>query len=647
MKKYMPFNLKKTAEAGLVYMDKKLPGERKNTNPNRTHFGMPQSFPFKACYAILLLLFCFFNAIAQQKPVAPVKKTAPATTPPAAMGPKAVVAVLKAPSIANMDEYRQTPQYSKRVAQLSSAFPDPPVKVIKFADNTKDNIKVSTAAPSNMDAGAIPTQHGQPTKTTSGGYDCTTTVISVNANSSDFTINDYSNTIANITPGACFLYSNISSGNWQEQTGARNTIQISADIHGVTGNTYVYVQNPNLGTIGTATNQLIAGFGNNSYNMGASFQTTIANSSAAYNVTIGAGVSGYGADLTNVYSTGSQSNHVHLTISGIKPLFTLTTTPPDSGFFKSASTEATPYLTFIGSVTYGVRILANADLTFSSEAEADEFKGSYSGVISANLDVSQAANSKSTNVTINGYFVGGSSSGVFIANSMQQLLTEVNNVFTNANYQNAAPISYTVCSMAGKSLYTQNATDNFNVQNCIPSDGGSTQIGNVSVQLRMGNDGKEPATGYSIRLYTGLSPNITDPKVIPMFTYYCPVFSKTPYNNNSTVTIQLQKNAAYQGNVDVTTFQKAGGGTLVIGPIDYTPNATAGIGYDNWKIDQTSLIINPKITAANPNPKPIGPSGGQGINWVTAGSNEVVLSSSGKNVSRMFFDPNFNPQGNQ
>jgi len=99
--------------------------------------------------------------------------------------------------------------------------------------------------------------------------------------------------------------------------------------------------------------------------------------------------------------------------------------------------------------------------------------------------------------------------------------------------------------------------------------------------------------------------------------------------------------------VDVTTFQKAGGGTLVIGPIDYTPNATAGIGYDNWKIDQTSLIINPKITAANPNPKPIGPSGGQGINWVTAGSNEVVLSSSGKNVSRMFFDPNFNPQGNQ
>jgi len=50
MKKYMPFNLKKTAEAGLVYMDKKLPGERKNTNPNRTHFGMPQSFPFKACF---------------------------------------------------------------------------------------------------------------------------------------------------------------------------------------------------------------------------------------------------------------------------------------------------------------------------------------------------------------------------------------------------------------------------------------------------------------------------------------------------------------------------------------------------------------------------------------------------------------------
>ncbi len=620
----------------------------KNMKPNTKCDSICNSNRPQLYYMLIPLLICAFCANAQvKKPTAkPVTTTVPAVTTPPKTTPPVVpskaIAELPAPLAHNMEDYRKLPQYAKRVANLSKSFKEPAVKVLKFTDNTKDSIKISTNAPSNMVAGPIKKTHGKPKKTSGGGYDCTTTNISINANSADFTVNDYSNTAGNIFPGACYTYDNINSGKWQPQPGARNTIQLSTNITDVKGKTYVYVKNPNSGTIGTGVAQLVSRFGHSSANEGTSFVTSLATSSAMYNISIGAGVSGYGVDLTNVYSTANQSNHVHLTISAIKPLFTISTTPPDSGFYKDPNVEATTDLSFISSVSYGVRILANADITFSSEQEADVFKGSYSGFgVSANLDVNYASSSKSGATNITGYFVGGPSSGTFVATSLAQLQKMVNDVFSKTNYKDALPISYTVCTMAGKTLNTYNATDNFAEQTCTPTDGGSVQLEDASVTFLQGNDGKEAYTYYYVEVFPGLTPNLTS-QTEAMYT--AALGLNTKYNNNGTVTVQLKRNPNYKGHFDEEVFQKAGGGTLVIGPLS---NSANGQGLDIWDIDQIILKINPKVTSTNSNPLALGPNKGQGMTWNLSGANEVQLNSANHNVSSCFFDAGFNPSGNQ
>jgi hypothetical protein len=605
------------------------------------------SHRLQSYYLLILLLTCALSANAQvKKSTAIPKAVTPAVTTPAKTTTPVVtskaITELPAPLAHNMDDYRKLPQYSKRVANLSKSFKDPAIKVLKFQDNTKDSIRISTKIPQNMVSGASQKTHGKPKKTSSGGYDCTTTNISISSNSSDYTVNDYSNTAGNIFPGACYTYDNINSGKWQPQPGTRNTIQISTNITDVKGKTYVYVKDPNSGTIGTGVAQLVSRFGNSSANEGTSFQTTLATNSATYNLSIGAGVSGYGVDLSNVYSTGSQSNHVHLTITAIKPLFTLSTTPPDSGFYKDPNVEATTDLSFISSVSYGVRILANADITFDSEQDADVFKGSYSGFgISANLNVNYSSSSKNTSTTINGYFVGGPSSGTFVATSLAQLQKMINDVFSKTTYKDALPISYTVCTMAGETLNTYNATDNFNEQTCTPVDGGSVQLQDASVTFTQGSDGKEAYTYYYLRLFPGLTPNMTS-QTEPMYTA-APGLN-TQYNNNGTVTVQLTRNPNYKGNFDEEVFQKAGGGTLVIGPLN---NSANGQGLDIWDITQITLKINPKVTTLNTNPLALGPNKGAGMQWNLNGANQVALNSANHNVSSCFFDANFNPSGNQ
>jgi hypothetical protein len=122
----------------------------------------------------------------------------------------------------------------------------------------------------------------------------------------------------------------------------------------------------------------------------------------------------------------------------------------------------------------------------------------------------------------------------------------------------------------------------------------------------------------------------------------------SPYPNNSTITVQVPKNPLYKGNFDEESFQKAGGGTLIIGPLDYQPYATSGIGTDTWQITSIDLKINPTATPDNTNPIPIGGNTGkgQGIQWALMGANQVNLNSGTKNSSTLFFDANFNPAGN-
>ena len=541
--------------------------------------------------------------------------------------------VIAPPSVLNMADFKKSPQYAKRKAAYDKATPAPKTKIINFASGPSLKITLDKNRP-NTPVGVATKKIGSPKKTSSGGFDCTQTEVVMTANSDNFLNNDYTGTTANIYPGACYTYDHLTDGSWNEQKGARNPLTISTDNPNIVkgGHSFTVVQTPDKAHCDDAIATLFRGYSNVNGNESTSYQVTQADNAASYNLAIGAGASGYGVDVSNQYSTGNQSLHVHLTIDATKSFFTISAPIPDNGIFKDPNIEATPYLTMIGEVSYGIRILANADLQFSSQQEADNFKASYSGFgISANLNINYGSSSKNVTATINAYIVGGPG-GVLVAYSLADLKNQINKVMAGANYQNARPIMYKSYSMAGDVINTTSETDKFTVRNCVPSDGGSPGIQDIVVSFSQGGDGKEQYTQFYAQIVPGISPHNPD---MPMFRYESRIAGTQRFENNSTgQTIILTPYNLYKGKFDLATFQNAGGGRLMIGLVP-------GTRYDVWQITGIIVSIKIKPTAANPNG-----NGAKSIKYVFTGPNQLNLNNGTDTGSMHYvtltFDNNFN-----
>jgi hypothetical protein len=621
-------------------------------------FACINSFFSAVLFCTLGLLHCA-GAMAQAKPV--VKSTAkPATTTPAASTtasttttpPKTVVPATAtlldvAPTVRKMEDYVKTPAYTKRKAKYDNATSKPVVLNYPFKD---DKSSLTITLDKKLPGGTLvgpPTSNksGKEKKETSGAYDCTVTPINLTANSNTFLNNDYSGSMANIVPGLCYTYANLTDGAWGQQSGDRYTIQLSCDQPNMSGKTYQTVSNPNQATLQNGVNELFKRVPNTTGNESFFYQVSLEESSAAYSLNIGAAASGYGVSLSNTYSTANQSNHVHMTIDATKTMFSITTTPPDSGFYKNNSIEGTPYLSFISEVQYGVRVLANADLTFSSEQEADQFKASYSGFgFSASLGINYGSSSSNVQTTINSYIIGGPG-GTSVAYSLKDLKAQIEKVFANCTYKQARPIKYKASTMSGDVLNTTSITDNFSVRTCVPADGGSPTIASLIVTVNQGSDGKEPNTGFWMAINTGMTKSLPGNPEECMFIATDQTMNEG-YAPNSTHTITFRPGKLYKGKLDLATLQKSGG-QLFMSAIWYKAGATGGVNYDVWDVTGLSITVNLNPSPANPNPQSIGGQAGNGkLFWNLGQQNQLVLDSRQPNASNtLYFDANLMPQG--
>jgi hypothetical protein len=573
------------------------------------------------------------------KTIASAPKATTTTSAPANTSTAGTKVVAELPlKYHDMTEWRKSAAAPKRKAALSKATPAPVTKQIVFPDD-HTVLKITMDKNSNGIVGVAKNPVGKSKKTTKDQYDCTTTTINLTANSSSFLNNDYSGTMANIFPGACYTYANLTDGHWQQQSGNRYAMQLSTNNTDISGNSYVNVNNPDQAMLQNGVTKLFQRMPNITGNESFSYQVSLADNSAAYSLEIGAGASGYGVTLSNVYSTANQSNHVHLTVDATKTLFSITTTPPDSGFFKDPTIENTPYLSFISAVNYGVRVLANADLQFNSEQEADQFKASYSGFgFSANLNVGYGSVSSSVQATINCYVVGGPG-GQTVAYSLKDLEKQIQNIFAHCTYKDARPIKYEVSTFSGEQLNTYTATDNFTEVSCVPANGGSPEIDNIVLTVSQGSDGKEPKTGFRIDVDAGMTTGASND---PMFTVYTCGTENEGFANNSVTTIILKPAPGYKGKLDEETLQKAGG-HIHIWPICYTPYATSGIGYDLWDITGVTMTINLKPTADNPAATSIGGNTGN-LKWAF-NQGPLVMSSQSQNQVDLYFNASLSASG--
>ncbi len=615
----------------------------------------------KTLFPALTLLWCA-GVYGQAKPVAkstakPVTPavastpattttaaTTPATTTPAKTITPATTLLDIAPSVKNMDEYVKTPAYAKRKAKYDKSTPAPVVNKYSFPDNSKLSITLDKSLPSGQLPGPpVAKNAGSTKKESSGGYDCTVTPVVLTANSNSFLNNDYSGSMANIVPGLCYTYANLTDGSWNKTEGSRYMTALSCTEPNMNGKSYVNVANPSQKTLQDGVNTLFSRLPNSTGNESFTYQVSLADNSAEYSLSIGAAASGYGVSISNVYSTANQSNHVHMTIDATKTMFSITTTPPDSGFFKDPSIEATPYLSFISEVQYGVRVLANADLTFSSQQEADQFKASYSGFgFGASLSVDYGSVTSNVQTTINCYIVGGPG-GTSVAYSLKDLKAQIEKIFATCTYKQARPVKYKSAAMSGDVLNTTSITDNFSVRTCIPADGGSPEISSVMVTVSQGGDGKETHTGFIMEIVPGMTSGTPGDPEACMFVALNQNMNEA-YAPNTDHTIIFRPGKNYKGKLDMATLQKSGG-HLYIWPIGYQPNSTPGVSADIWDITQLSVVLNLKPTPANPSSTTIGGVGSGKLMWSLGAQNQLVLSSSQENSYTLYFDANMISQG--
>lgn len=529
------------------------------------------------------------------------KKPAPTTTtntPP--VNPPATTP--KAPIAKNMKDYAKTPQGLKRAQKYAKTFAGgasngTASKDIKYPDGTALHLKmvrnpsfgdqpteITAKVKADKDK---PVQSKDPKGQT---WNCTTDHVELTATSTTFLNNDYSASASHIYPGACYTFDNFNNGSYLEQTGTRYPLTIVTDNTNIKGSPFRLVNNPNMATVRAALDDLFGESTKNTATESLTYQIYETSNDADQSIKISGGASGYGASLSAGYSTGSQSTTLNLTIDAIKTLFSVNTVPPDSGFYQDPKVENTPNLMVIGSVSYGVRVLANLSVTFNSQQEAADFKASYSGWgVSANVNFDQLSSSKSVNSTINCYVVGGPGNST-ISFDKKDLKKEIQQILAGATYKNAMPVKYEFYDMAGEVVGSNSATDDFAVRNCTPG-ADNPRLESVYVNFSTGNDNKNQNDNYIMFLYpgamnktvSGADPTMTN----SLMTYledgavfdFGSGFNSPEYPTNSQTTVQM-----FGINKPATLNDFQNGGSL---HLHLEPQNT-----DTWVINSITVTLN-------------------------------------------------------
>jgi hypothetical protein len=439
----------------------------------------------------ILTLFSSYCLNAQTRPIAtskPMVAQAKTTTTPATTATAPVTTIKPAvagPLVKNMKDYVKTAKGQDRAKKHAKATSTVLKKHIAYGDGT--GATVTMVKNPSFDQG---TTSKNPTKkvhkndsTAQGGakWVCSTENIELDASSTSFLTNDYSAAISHIYPGAIYTFDAIMSGDYKETTGPRYPITISTDNPNIKGTGMVVVADPNMATVRAGVAQLFRESTGPAATESQAFQVFQDYNSAATSLSIYGYASYAGASASNSYSSTNTSNSITITIDERKSVFTINTVPPDSGFFKNPATEDEPTLMVVGSVSYGIRVLANLTVTFSSSQEEDDFKAAYSGFgADANAAVHYLSSSKSVQSTINCYVVGGPGNST-LSFDKKDLENQLTKLVAGVNYQNARPISYQFYDMACNVVGAQSATDQFQERSCVPASTAKAKLKSVTV----------------------------------------------------------------------------------------------------------------------------------------------------------------------
>jgi|GEM_PF-776313 len=477
----------------------------------------------KHCLTAIALFCCLFaNAQVKKTTAIPVVNKTPATTTtPAATTPvkpvvkpdDGLVHYSSTKPICMVDpEFKNTPTYAKKQAKHPKTFDGTAHKDIKYPDGSVLHLAMVknpsfAGQPTSINSHTV---KGSEKKDVSKEWTCNTAMVTLTANSSNFLDGNYTTLAGHLYPGAIYTFNNFYNGSYLEQDGTRYPITYVNTSSSDQGYPSVVVKTPAMGTAQAALDKLIHGMKGPAANQDYTYQVEEVDNTAAQSLQISGGGSYDGFSASDAYSNSGSQNTVNLTIDATKILYTINLQQQDSDFFADQKIENIPNLMVIGSVSYGVRALANLSYTFSNSQEADEFKAAYSGMgAKVNFNLDQLSKSSSTSNTINCYVIGGPAN-VPLSFNKKDLQKQLDAIFKGATYQNAMPIAYTFIDVSGDVIGSNSATDAFPERNCVPNtpDYNDAKLKSISITYNtddMQGDDKDNDTHYHVFFYPGLN----------------------------------------------------------------------------------------------------------------------------------------------
>lgn len=319
-------------------------------------------------------------------------------------------------------------------------------------------------------------------------WDCITKEIKISLSNDDYLTVDNLDQSANIYPGAIYKFENYVSGSWLAENNARNPIVLSTPARSLSGQSYITIENPNAYTIRDGINSLTnrfttvpASMANGAFKM----KTVEVFSQADASLKIGASGYGFGFAASYLFNFNTSEQKKYFLIDCTQELYTIDTQKPDGGFFNDASI-ATPDMMYIGSVTYGVRVLASIETTINSRETAHQFDASYSGLVAGgSVELDSYMKTLGQQTTIKMYIVGGALQGVYPAFNKTELINVIQGIFKTGTYASAQPIKYSFRNLQGGVVMSQSATDFFATRSCTPKPQPETPAPDITYTVEL------------------------------------------------------------------------------------------------------------------------------------------------------------------
>ena len=342
-------------------------------------------------------------------------------------------------------------------------------------------------------------------------WKCSPTLETVSAQSSTFMNASKNENGIHLYPGAIYTFDDYSKGTFRQPFEmGRNPVDLITDATGRGYNNAPItvsfpVQSPNSSSLHQAISNIIAQFAPNG-RASVIQQTIYSENYADFSIAVSGGGSYDGFSASDNYSQSQTEHHIYITLDAIKPLFTISVNRPASGFFANGQMPQTSSpLVMVQNVTYGARMLVNLDISVTTNTDFNKFRFDYNDYVEASAYLqTDALNHDSTvSYVINSYMVGVPSSAGIIKTT-EDFQDQVNNIFSQANYLNAAPIQYTLVDMDGNQLSIESMTDQFTVPNCTPASETYT-LKRAFITLQTGPDGKNDNSQFVLTLGLGNS----------------------------------------------------------------------------------------------------------------------------------------------